>query len=124
MDESARQLELVRLTFRNGLRNCVHWQISVLARVSRDPQLSAVGAREVIDRLFDWVNFVGGVRPAGVHGDDSALPYDYLFEVVVENIDGILGGLYVKLGLKSTDEDFPEVTIVSCHVATFPRGSR
>lgn len=124
MDESARQLELVRLTFRNGLRNCVHWQISVLGRVSRDPQLSTVGARGVIDRLFDWVNRVGGVRPATVHGDEFRVPHDYLYEVVVDNIEGIPGGLYVKLGLQSTDEDFPEVTIVSCHVATFPRGSR
>ena len=122
MDESARQLELVRLTFRNGPRNCVHWQISVESRVSRDPQLSAIGSRGVVDRLFDWVNSVGGLRPAVVRGADSSLPYDHLFEVVVGNFDGCPSGLYVKLGLKDADEHYPEVTIVSCHIATFPRG--
>lgn len=123
MDESARQLELVQVTFRNGLRNCVHWQISVLDRVSRDPQLSVFGARGMVELLFGWVNAVGGLRPAVVHGADSSLPYNYLYEVV-GNINGIPGGLYVKLGLKDADEDYPEVTIVSCHVATFPRGSQ
>ena len=124
MDESARQLELVLLTFRNGVRNCVQWQVSVLSRISRDPQFSAIGARQVIDRLFDWINLVGGVRPAVVHGADSATPHDHMFEVVVGNIDGVPNGLYVKLALKSFDTDFPEVVIVSCHTATFPRGSR
>ena len=124
MDESVRQLELVRLTFRNGRRNCVHWQASVESRVSRDSQLAAIGSRGVIDRLFDWVNRVGGLRQAVVHGADSSLPYDHLFEVVVGNIDGVPSGLYVKLALKDIDEDYPEVIIVSCHIATFPRGSQ
>lgn len=124
MDESARQLELVRLTFRNGLRNCVHWQASVLSRVIRDPQLAALGAPGTVSLLFDWVNLSGGVRPAAVHGSDSVMPYDYLFEVVVGNIDSVPNGLYVKLGLKNDDVEYPEVNIVSCHVATFPEGLR
>lgn len=124
MDESARQLELVRLTFRNGLRNCVHWQGSALSRASRDAQFLAIGAREVIDRLFDWVNSVGGLRPAVANDADSAVPYDYLFEVVVADIDGIANGLYITMALKNADKDYPEVNIVSCHTATFPRGPR
>lgn len=123
MDESARQLELVRLTFRNGLRNCVHWQVSTRTRASQDPQLSAIGVREIIDRLFDRVNRVKDVRPAVVHGADSTMPYDHLFEVVIV-MASIPGGLYVKMGLTSFDEEFPEVTIVSCHIATFSRGPR
>lgn len=124
MDESARQLELVRLTFRNGLRNYVHWQGSVLSRASREAQFLAIGAREVINCLFNWVNSVGGLRPAVVSDADSAVPYDHLFEVVVENIDGIPSGLYVKMALKNDDKDYPEVIIVSCRTATFPRGPR
>ena len=122
MDDSARQLELVLLTFRNGVRNCVHWRVSVLTHASRDPQVSAIGARGVIDRTFDWVNSVGGVRQAIAYGANSAVPYGYRFDVVVGNIDGAPCGLYVMLALKSTDKDLPEVVIVSCHIATYPQG--
>ena len=52
------------------------------------------------------------------------MPYDYLFEAVIENIEGVPNGLYVKMALKNADKDYPEVIIVSCHTATFPRGLR
>ena len=84
MDESARQLELVRLACRNGLRNYVHWSSDrLILRVITDPALFRLTTLAVADLLIAWVRRGGEVRSADASGGDSQVPYDFLFDMVI-----------------------------------------
>lgn len=123
MDESARQLELVRLTCRNGLRDCIAWGSDELVlRVVKDTELAGISVSVITDHLISWVSRGGEVRPAQASGANSKVPYDHLFDMVIP-VQGIPQGLYLKVALCDDDSELPEIMIVSCHAATFRRGS-
>lgn len=121
MDESARQLELVRLTFRNGLRNCVHWEEPARRRFMTEGEFAGLTDVKVIDLLMNWVNF-SGLHVALSRGADSHVAYEHLFYAVIA-MDGYANGLYVKFALLDDDKDYPEVVIVSCHRTSHPQRS-
>lgn len=123
MDESARQLELVRLTCRNGLRNCVHWSSErLILRVLNDAALLKLSTLAIVDLLIAWVRQGGEVRSVAASGGDSQVPYDHLFDVVIP-VTRIPQGLYLKIALCVDDGDYSEVMIVSCHAASHRRES-
>jgi hypothetical protein len=126
MDEIARQLRLVRLALTNGLRNCVHWvSEDLINRVRRDPDLLGLTPEGIVTLLIDWGRRGGEIRPVAGQVEESRAGFDHLFAVVIP-VEGMPHALelYVKMGLHDDDEDYPEVAIVSCHRATFPRGPR
>ena len=125
MDEVARQLRLVRLTFVNGLRNCVHWiSEDLINRVRRDPELYGLTPEGVVTLLIEWGQRGGEIRPVAGQAGEARVEFDHLFAVVIP-VEGMPHALelYVKVGLHDDDEDYPEVAIVSCHRAAFRRGS-
>ena len=124
MDESARQLELVRRCLDNGLRNCVDWvSAAVRDRVISDPELQALSPREVVESLFKWFPTSGVFAPTAAAGDGCRVSYDYLFAALVP-VPGVNRPLYVKMALADDDPDrLPEVVIVSCHLSSYSRGS-
>lgn len=122
MDESARQLELVLQTFRNGVRNCVHWEEPARRRFLSEAEFAGLTDARVIDLLIDWVNFAEDISVVAGQGADSHVAYDHLFSTVIV-VRGFASNLYVKLALLDDDNDYPEVVIVSCHRASHPRRS-
>lgn len=123
MDEAARQLRLVQLALSNGLRNCIHWvSEDLINRVRRDPDLLGLTPEGIIELLLGWGKQGGEVRSAE-ESEGCRSEYEHLFAVVIP-VDGLPLRLnvYVKMGVLDDDDEYPEVTIVSCHRATFARG--
>ena len=71
MDESARQLELVRLTCRNGLRNCVHWEEPARRRFLAETEFAGLTDARVIDLLMASVDHGDAVNVVAGHGADQ-----------------------------------------------------
>ena len=46
-----------------------------------------------------------------------------MYDVLVA-VDGLPRDLYFEMILHDDDVDYPEVTIVSCYLTSFPRGSK
>jgi hypothetical protein len=124
MDEAVRQLGLVRLALCCGLSNVIHWKNEALRqRVRGDANLQGLGLNAIQELLVEWVRDGGGeVRQYPETRPEWRDQQEYWYEVVVP-VEGLPRDLFVELTLTDDDADCPEVTIVNCHLTSFPRGS-
>jgi hypothetical protein len=125
MDEAARQLESVRLALRNGIINCIHWRNEYLIwRVRADSNLQGLTPEAIVELLIRWVRDEGvEIRQKRETREIWRDEFDFVYDVLVP-VDGLPRDLYLELILHDEDVDYPEVTIVSCHLTSFPRGPK
>jgi len=121
MNEAARQLALVKTAICSGLSNCIEWKNrDLLERVRSNPLLQGLTSEGIVALLVSWIrDFNGTILQKAETRENWRYEYDFTFEVSIP-VAGFERELFVELVLHDDDDEVPEVTIVSCHLTSFP----
>jgi hypothetical protein len=115
MDDSARELALVRQALTSGLSNCVEWVNDKAARLVRDNPANQGLTPEGIKRLvIDFVEGGGPIEQRVEERTEYKHRRQYWYGVVVP-VEGFRHGLFAEMELLDDDPDVPIVVLLNAH---------
>jgi hypothetical protein len=115
MDDSARELALVRQALTSGLSNCVEWVSDQAARLVRNNPANQGLTPEGIKRLVRGFVKAGGQVEQRVEGRTPWKHARRFWYMVIVPVDGFPDGLFVEMELLDADPEVPMVALLNAH---------